>query len=536
VQRDELSVAEQAVWDAFPTAGTVELAGDAEPVRAEVVAALLLGAREAEPGRVPAVRLSGARLTGVLDLSYAEAPYALLLNDCVLELFATGLVARGTFRLQDARIGRRCTLTRADLSDPGGVAFNGEKLHVDGSLTLDKGFTAEGEVLLLSAAVQGTVQLIDATVRNPGGRSVNAGLSTIDGGFRGYPGFTAEGEVSLGAAQIRGSVNLKGARLAAPGGSALWAARLQVNGGLFCAAGFSAEGEISLMDARVGAGVDFSGARLSNPGGRTLTAWGLSVDGVVDCCEGFSADGTVSFTSAKLGSALCLDDAKLDGRLYLRGLRAASLKTRPSTAFNDRVDLRHARIGWLDDDAARWPPDLRMDGLVYDSLNNPLPVEDRLTWLAAGPEGYQPQPYEQLATVYRGQGHDQAARAVLLAKQRRRRATQPLPLKLWEYLQDWTVGYGYQPSRAVLWLAALLLIGTAAFTTEHPPAAKPGESPPFNALLYSLDLLLPIIGFGQEGAFHPHGAHQWLAAAMIATGWLLATTIATGVTRVLSRQ
>jgi CheY-like chemotaxis protein len=52
----------------------------------------------------------------------------------------------------------------------------------------------------------------------------------------------------------------------------------------------------------------------------------------------------------------------------------------------------------------------------------------------------------------------------------------------------------------------------------------------------TLDLLLPVIGFGQEDAFGPRGWQQWLAAALVASGWILATTIAAGVSRVLSRH
>jgi len=39
------------------------------------------------------------------------------------------------------------------------------------------------------------------------------------------------------------------------------------------------------------------------------------------------------------------------------------------------------------------------------------------------PEGYRPQPYEQLATTYRQIGNEADARSVPLTKQRRRRRT-----------------------------------------------------------------------------------------------------------------
>jgi hypothetical protein len=51
-----------------------------------------------------------------------------------------------------------------------------------------------------------------------------------------------------------------------------------------------------------------------------------------------------------------------------------------------------------------------------------------------------------------------------------------------------------------------------------------------------MDLLLPIIDFGQERAYIPVAAAQWAAYTLVLAGWILATTIAAGVTRSISRQ
>lgn len=47
---------------------------------------------------------------------------------------------------------------------------------------------------------------------------------------------------------------------------------------------------------------------------------------------------------------------------------------------------------------------------------------------------------------------------------------------------------------------------------------------------------LPLIDFGQERAYAPHGWCQWLSYALIISGWLLVTTIAAGITRAISRS
>jgi hypothetical protein len=382
--------------------------------------------------------------------------------------------------------------------------------------------------------VAGSLSFAHATLANPGGHALNAPLMELGSGLRATPGFVATGQIFLDSTQVRGSVNIDGGRLSNPGGTALSMRRLGVSGRLSCSEGFSADGEIVLINARVEGNMEFHRAALSNPGGRALALWEVITGGGIDCCEGFTAKGTLSIRGSRIAATLCFEETTIDGDLHLRGVEAASLKIGPQTALLGAVDLRHTRVGVLDDVPGQWPAHLLMNGFTYDSLEAPLPVQERLDWLAK--EAYQPQPYEQLAAVYRGHGHDEAARDVLLAKQRRRRAGQRLGARLWGYLQDWTVGYGYRPFRAALWLAALLLIGMLVFTVHPPPALKPGEAPDFNAFLYALDLLLPIIGFGQETAFSPRGPQQWLAATMITAGWILATTIVAGLTRALSRQ
>ena len=95
----------------------------------------------------------------------------------------------------------------------------------------------------------------------------------------------------------------------------------------------------------------------------------------------------------------------------------------------------------------------------------------------------------------------------------------------WSRLQDLTVGYGYQPWRAALWLALLLAVGSIVFHISPPAALQPSAAPHFNPVIYTLDLLLPVVNLGKY-AFNPAGAEQWFSYALIAAGWLFATTIA----------
>ena len=88
----------------------------------------------------------------------------------------------------------------------------------------------------------------------------------------------------------------------------------------------------------------------------------------------------------------------------------------------------------------------------------------------------------------------------------------------------------------MLRLALLLATGSAIFTAAPPPPLQPGAAPHFNPVAYTLDLLLPVVDLGQKHAFNPAGAEQWLSYLLTAAGWVLATTIAAGAARVLSRR
>ncbi|MBO2436451.1 membrane-associated oxidoreductase [Actinomadura nitritigenes] len=243
--------------------------------------------------------------------------------------------------------------------------------------------------------------------------------------------------------------------------------------------------------------------------------------------RGAAIPGLLVLTSARLSDASCALRATsaVIGEVWLREARVDG----PVNLLRGRFGLLHAAPGAFG--GTVW-----LDGLTYGSLTPRLPAKARIAMLERDEEGYVPHAYEQLAAAYRQAGDDRAARNVLLAKQRRHRSTRPRYARLWGYLQDVTVGYGFRPLWAAAWLAGLLAAGTAVFGPHPPAPLKADEHPPFNALFYTLDLLLPIISFGQENAFKPAGWHQWLAYGLVIAGWVLATTIAAGITRTLSRQ
>ena len=292
-------------------------------------------------------------------------------------------------------------------------------------------------------------------------------------------------------------------------------------------------GHVGVGNSQITGSLIANGARLDS-----LDCLSLRVSGDVLAGGGFVCAGELGLVNADIGGRVNLDGATV-AALDLRHLTTRELVLLPTVKPSGLVDLGHARVGLLRDDPATWPEAIRLDGLTYEALadHDGDHLADRLRWLRLDPDphGFRPQAYAQLAQVYRAAGRDDEARTVLLAGERHRRTGLGRTARWWGHLQDLTVGYGYRPVRAAAWLAALLAVGTTVFGLYPPRPAHPVSGPEFVAPIYTLDLILPVIDFGQQSAFHPRGAAVWLAYALIATGLLLVTTVAAAGARRLRR-
>ena len=206
----------------------------------------------------------------------------------------------------------------------------------------------------------------------------------------------------------------------------------------------------------------------------------------------------------------------------------------PRVPVGGTVDLSHAALEMLEADPRNTPAGICTEELTYTKLSPLLSAPERIDWLKHQ-EGYLPQSYEQLAAAYRRLGHDADARTVLLAKERRRRQNSRLPVLLWGVLQDITTGTDIgRPRRPLARHAA----GSRHGNLCAPPADsdQQGYPPEFNPCFYTLDLLLPVVTYGQQSAFGPTGVYQWLAYSFMTAGWLLAVTVIAGITRIPSRN
>ncbi|MGW1993625.1 oxidoreductase [Embleya sp. NPDC001921] len=488
-----LTATEARVWEAYRHGERLDLGtgvpADDDPragatwgadrtVRARVLARLLLQPPDAEPGHTAALRLSGARIVGALELGGARLDVYVSLIDCrVEEEIVLNVASTRTINL------RNCVL----------AALAGRNMRVDGDLSL-RSCEVAGGLRILDARVDNDLRIDDCVIGPDGHGGALHGNGLQVGADASMDNTVFTGQVSLYGGRFGGRVTLYGSTVERPGELAMDLGRIRVEHSLHLSVGFAVRGSVRMNDARLGGGIVLSRAVVCADPGELLTMWRVAAEG--------------------LHMALAQPP---------RG----------------RIVLANATFGTLTDAPNTWPApgDLDLSGTRYSVLRaeRPMTVEQRVDWVERGTPEYTPQPYDQLAGAYRAAGEDERARTVLLAKQRRRRAGLGPAGRWWGHVQDVAIGYGYRPARAFGWLIALIAVGTAVFAADRPAPLKPDEAPHWNPFWYTLDLLLPVVTLGQDAAWKPTGAGQWLAYTLILLGWVLAGAAAAGATRVLNR-
>jgi hypothetical protein len=364
----------------------------------------------------------------------------------------------------------------------------------------------------------------------------------------------------------------------------LQAERLEARGGVSLK-GATVTGEVRLTGSRIGGNLSLDGATIGEPARTALSADAVVVRSVElrgttllgeTRMTGARIDGDLDLTGAQLsfpdGEALHLNRITVRDGMFLRG----------GAKIDGALDLTGASIDTLHDDEASWPApgNLLLNRCLYNALiGGPVDARRRLQWLSRQSperwgEDFWPQPYEQLAHVFREMGHNEDAGAVLIEKERQQRAarrarsTSPLQRMLLT-INDWwlgvTLGYGRQPLRALGWVAFFWLFGVGVFALAQqqaaikpnspfvlrspewtmcavevgdqrpiaggvmtPGRALPGQSqldcflgqhdassyPAFNPWMFSLDTLFPVFEIGQKEYWRPDPNKRWGGFAM----------------------
>ena len=487
-----------------------EVNDPARTVRAELLRLLILGGGGDLHLHEKGLRVSGAEVTGILDLEGCRIPSDIALTDC---------------RFDASPVLRSAIIDNLFLDGSTLPGLQADRLEARGALSIC-GATVTGEIRLRGARIGGNIEADGATITSSDGIAIDADGLEARGGFL-LRGASVRGGINISGVRLGGDVNAVGGRIERPGEVALNGDGIAARGDM-ALRGASITGEVRLRGAHFGGDLDCTSATLAQPG----------------------------------GNALSLNRARIDGAFFLR----------QGASIHGTLDLTATAIGAIYDEKACWPQkgDLRLNRCQYGAfIGGPIDAASRLGWLARQVserwgEDFWPQPYEQLSTVFREMGHDEEARAVLITKERlqrrarRARARNPL-LRAVLAVNDGVLGvtlrYGRQPLLALVWLILFWGIGVVVFAlAEQSSALKPnspvvlrslewtmcalwqtdsrympstgqvmsgrattGQSqlscflsqpeassyPEFNPWMYSLDTLLPVMEIGQKLYWRP---------------------------------
>ena len=405
----------------------------------------------------------------------------------------------------------------------------------------------------------------------------------------------------------------------------------RIIGGVHLRNGFKATGEVCLSGGQIGDNLDCSGGSFENANGDALSADGAKIAGSVFLTDGFTAKGSVRLVGAQIGGYLYCDDGSFEnaGGYALNADRATvtgGFFFRRVTNIKGFVDLTAAHVGSFVDDSASWHENtLILDGFAYDRIaGGPTDAATRIAWLNKQHprflnEDFRPQPWEQLVKVLREMGHRRDANEVAIAKQHALRAAgkvgtrKPktdfpdrwwMPAKAWcwfdvrwndlsndfakgaHYAYGWLAGFGYRPTRIILWAVALWLASAFAFSTaaenglmapSNPVlhaheaggnvdvtacgangdvaparywvrcAGMPAEYTTFSPLGYAADMILPLVNLQQDSEWGPVVSNakgplywgvvtRWLGWFDILFGWLASLMFVAIVSRLVEKD
>jgi len=482
-----------------------------------------------------------------------------------------GVEITGSVDFHGASVECTFNLSNAKFTDPGdaGTAIDGDAIKVGGNLNA-RSLHVEGGFDLINATISGALILRKAKMLAPGRAALNADRARL-GVLYLNDGFASEGAIVLTDAVMDTNLDISSSSFDNGEGRAIVGTRLAIQGNLL-GNGVKVTGLCDFNSARIAGDVRILDARfngvpqkryahgspndpqLGRPWrGLSFTMAEAHIEGEMDLRGSYFSE-CLELVSADVRRTVVLSGTELNGQvpmaLSAARLRTELLKIDFRTSPQGDVDLSDALIGTLEDSATSWPTDgkIHINQLRYSSLALSMSTDERLAWLRRATENYSSQPYVQLAASYSSAGQDDEARRVQFESAQRYYLQGGVWLHVWGKLQDWTVGFGYKPTRAIFTFAFLWVLATLWFYFGVGACVHAGETitglcpvnyanhPTWDPALYSLDLLVPVVNLGYKGAWDPTGFSKVVMYILTFAGWILTTTVVAAAGRKLRRN
>ncbi|GAB3009885.1 hypothetical protein [Saccharothrix stipae] len=391
------------------------------------------------------LRISGARVSGQLDLSDVVVSRPVVLRDCTTD---------------EPVLLDRARLTSLDLSGLVAPAVSAPWLKLDHYLLMKQVRLAGGAGWALDlgeASIGGHVSLSGAHVRSEHEYAVHA-VKLRTGSHLYLTDVRVVGTVRLDGARLGGNLDARGAHLHAERDSALLGVDVQL------------DDSVVLRDARVTTGSDRHAA--------------------------------VRIRGARIGGQLVLRDAELRGAVALdvKQVRVGTEVLLPPGGLDGLVDL---------------------DGLTYSGVPRDATVDEWLEVLGRRTPVYASQPYVHLAAANQAAGNERDVRRIRVAQQRDllRRGRLTRWGRVWHRITGATVGYGYRPAVALVWLLGTLAAAVVLIAGVAGPAGLVRSCSAVEQVGHALNAVTPLAK--PEGVRCQVVTTTGLGQAVVVTTWAL---------------
>ncbi|MEX2984499.1 hypothetical protein [Streptomyces sp. C36] len=557
---------------------------------------------------IGSVRLMQASIAGELDGVAARFLGADADRDA---LVAPGIRVDGYVSLRGMKAGGALILSGAEIKGQVNLSFvDSMRANTDGCAVEADGLTVRGGMFLREFTARGAVRMLGSDIAlqldfsrarftgTNGDEEVVIADGMKVGGKALFRYLRAGGAVRLGGTDIKGNVSFDRAVIAPDTrhGEALNADRSVMRGDLSLHS-FTAKGPVSLRSATVAGRLDCSYAELTGVDRHhnALIADGIQVGGHL--CLGDRNETTGHIKPLRVRGTVRLVGARINGALRIVTLEMAARHTAldatgarisdelhwlPVSQVRGKVILERASAHRVEDNwddvcrpRAWWPGEggLQMAGFTYDGFGgrNRAEYEQRLSWIRCGhiertkssPGVFAAQPYEQLARVYKQTGQDKEARQISIARRRDKRKHSKLlrPRRLWSWILDRTIAYGFKTWRMGYLLVAIWAVafgasywaqqqddlvmpirsvasGNPAPTADHPQKGYPA----FEPAAYAVDVAIPVLNLHQAEYWGPNGAKPggerfaYVTYGCTVAGWFTATMAVVGLTGLARRD
>src|SRR6266705_1429843 len=221
-------------------------------------------------------------------------------------------------------------------------------------------------------------------------------------------------------------------------------------------------------------------------------------------------EGPVNFAAADIGGAFSADQAQFKNKeqeATFDSMKVGHTAFFTKAVFEGPVELSFSDFAALDLSYTVYHGALYLQAMNYKQIiAAPKEPESHEALLKlAGQPAYRADVYGNLEAFFLRHGYRDDADRAFLAGKRREREQLPYGLNWFgSWLLDWLVGYGRHPAHAGYFCAFFVALGCFLFSPKRMEPQKPDDAPRvYNRFWYSLSLFVPLVDLQAHTVWKP---------------------------------